>query len=437
MSSYRVLVVTTPEPGPSLDIVVRLPFEELTREGFATVRLTTSRSFNRRLLDGIDLVIFSRNTSPADLAIAEELVSLGIPYIYDIDDNFWALEPDTPDGQYTRHPAQCYALRNLIRSAAHVRVYSQAMKAVCSPLNSRTECYGAYFDLRLLRGIERTHGGPVKIIYATSRRVDREQSLITAALRAIAARYGGAVQIVFWGGPPNDPALANLPNFEYRKPIWSYRDFMAAFYQSGFDIGLAPLREGVAQRAKANAKFRDYGACRIAGVYSAVPPYVDCIRDGETGLLVADDTGAWERAMASLIDDPELRARITRAAYDDIVRDYSLAAFVDGWRRSITSAVSQPRVRGRSLLRPKPHMCFVMSYEIAALHSERSVFFARLREVWANLGMTVTTTSEGALAGLLATGQRNFVVATDDPRVVDRCESAASRRSDVRILLYR
>jgi glycosyltransferase involved in cell wall biosynthesis len=83
---------------------------------------------------------------------------------------------------------------------------------------------------------------------------------------------------------------------------------------------------GLFEACKTNNKYREYGGCRVAGVYSATSPYVECVRHGETGLLVANDPEAWIAALEALIDAPALRAAIADRAFEDVRRNYNQAS---------------------------------------------------------------------------------------------------------------
>jgi hypothetical protein len=103
----------------------------------------------------------------------------------------------------------------------------------------------------------------------------------------------------------------------------------------GFDIGLAPLLNDTFHRSKTNNKFREYGACGIAGVYSRADVYTECIEDGKTGILVENDAESWYEGMRRLVEDDELRAAISKAAKEQVERDYSQEFFKQVWKRQI------------------------------------------------------------------------------------------------------
>ena len=57
--------------------------------------------------------------------------------------------------------------------------------------------------------------------------------------------------------------------------------------------------------------------CGVAGIYSDVEVYADCVRHGQTGLLVANNAEAWYRALRKLVDDASLRKIIQRGPRGD------------------------------------------------------------------------------------------------------------------------
>jgi glycosyltransferase involved in cell wall biosynthesis len=64
------------------------------------------------------------------------------------------------------------------------------------------------------------------------------------------------------------------------------------------------------------------GVAMVATTGGALPEVVG--RDGETGLLVApDDPGALAGAIARLLDDPELRARLGAAGRERVVSRFT------------------------------------------------------------------------------------------------------------------
>jgi len=169
----------------------------------------------------------------------------------------------------------------------------------------------------------------VKIVYMTGRMHDKLASLFANDALQVLERYGAAVELHCWGYHP--PELKGHRGVRLVRPVRDYDRHLRRFSRRGYDIGLAPLLDDEFHRAKTDTKFREYGACRVAGVYSNVEVYADAVTDGETGLLASNEPGAWSAAMARLIDDRRLRERIQANAWEHVRQHYSPEAFSAGW----------------------------------------------------------------------------------------------------------
>ena len=148
-------------------------------------------------------------------------------------------------------------------------------------------------------------------------------------LKEILSVYQEKVEVFFWGYQPS--ALRGHPSVRFLEFIPDYDRFFRDFAKFGFDIGLAPLRDEVFYRSKSNNKFREYGACRIAGIYSNIDVYAECITQGQTGLLVSDRPGAWFKAISQLIESPALREGIQERAYQFVREHYRLEDASTAW----------------------------------------------------------------------------------------------------------
>src|SRR6266498_6090372 len=89
-------------PGliPSTIINVVTPVVDLHRSGRIIARVAMEPYVSERDFEWCDLVILCRNTDPQTGPWFLQLLRANKPYIYDIDDNFFELPPDTLSGQY-------------------------------------------------------------------------------------------------------------------------------------------------------------------------------------------------------------------------------------------------------------------------------------------------------------------------------------------------
>ena len=189
--------------------------------------------------------------------------------------------------------------------------------------NSRVEMVAGTVDLGQVRPAAQPAGGPLKLVYATSRLDDSLGQIFLPALRRLMEEEGPRIETHFWG--PQPPA--ELPAARHHAVIHNYDRFLRRFSAAGFEIGLAPMADDIFHRSKTNTKFREYGACRIAGVYSDVEVYTACVRQGETGLLAANNAESWHRALRQLVDDAPLRRKIQGQARAEVEERYSQEIF--------------------------------------------------------------------------------------------------------------
>ncbi|MBX3470662.1 MAG: GNAT family N-acetyltransferase [Planctomycetes bacterium] len=335
----RVVAVV---PGfiPSVWLCIVRPLGALHRAGAIDLHLTTEWLARPRDLRDADLLVLCRNAEPSGLWLLREARRRGVRVIYDVDDNFFDIAPTSAVGRYYRAPARQAAHASFLRAADLVRTYSRPVEAHARDCNPRVRrvLAPAYLPRRAAaaRG-----GGRPRIVYATSRTAEDPLAAVFApALRRVLDEVGEGVEVTFWGNRP--AGLRDRPNVRVRAFEPDYDAFLEAFGGAGFDIGLAPLHDDVFHRSKTNNKYREYGACRVAGIYSAVDVYTDCVEHERTGLLVPNTTEAWAAAILRLVRDPGLRGRIQDEAERHVRAEYAPERYAAGWLEDIREVLDRP-----------------------------------------------------------------------------------------------
>lgn len=328
---------------PSTTILVVEPLMYLAGLGKIEFRLRLE-NFDARLsdLEWADLVIFCRNTEPAH-EILERLLALGKPYIYELDDNFFELPLDTPEGRYHRDINRIAMLEKYLKHAGLVRVYSPLLQDRARQYTQKVISARAPVNLEAI-----PHEPPlrdpkkVKILFSTSRTAsDRLSKIFMKDLVRLLDDYDGKVEVHFWGYMPHD--LKGLHSVKFRRFMSNYPRYLQAVYDAGYDIGLAPLKDDLFHNSKTNNKFREYSACWIAGVYSNAAVYRDCVEHGRTGLLVPNEEDAWYEAMKQLMDDPGLRESIQTRARAHVENEYAFDIFASSLLNDINQVLAGSR----------------------------------------------------------------------------------------------
>jgi len=329
IASCQINVV---KPLTALDSAHRIKFKHVLEQNATSSHIAWA-----------DLVVFCRNTEPGYRHLLSEAIGKRKPVIYDIDDSFWDISASTdPDlARYHLQPLRLKQLEVYLSYASLVRVYSPLLCSRVSRFNDSCRIYRSSFDFSKLPETtsRRSPDEKVSIVYATSRIVDDQYKVFLPALAEFMSAHHDKVDVTIWGCSP--PELLTLPGVTSKKLVDRYDDFLKEFARSGFEIGLAPLEDHEFNRSKNNTKFRDYGACRIAGIYSEVDAYASSVTNEQDGLLVPNTKQAWHAALERLAFEPELRKTIQNNAREKVFQDYRQELIEKQWIDDIEELLSE------------------------------------------------------------------------------------------------
>ena len=287
-------------------------------------------------------LLFSRLCVSTHRWLPAYLAKRGIGYLYFLDDNFWVLTADVDPhlAGFFSHPATVETLDAFIGGARAAVVMSRRLgDAILQRLpDTPIEYLNPPFDTdkanALLADAPRRNDGVVRIGYPTSRRPS-VAAMLEPVVRHLARRYAGRIAFEFIGWMPD--ALADVAGVALLQHIDDYDRYLEFKISRRWDIGLAPLVGSAFDACKTSVKYREYGGCRIAGVYGNVAPYTDDVVDGRTGLLADHDADAWITALERLIESPSLRDAIAANAHADVEARFSQRASVRRWREIATA----------------------------------------------------------------------------------------------------
>ena len=270
--------------------------------------------------------VFVRCSQPRLTGWTRRLAAARHPYFYYVDDNFWQLPGESALARYYRYPVVRRALDAAVRGAREVLVNSPVLAAVVAPMNPATHVLPTFFDFSLIDrevpAAERDER-EIRIGFAGSpSRVDDLDLVATVTARAMPDHP----EVVFEFAGVLPRGLAPGPRVRFFPYVDDYDAHIRFQAARGWDIGLAPLVDTEANRCKTNNKYREYGACRTAGIYSSIPPYVGSVVPDETGLLVDNTPEAWQTAVRWLVEHPLERRRIADAACAHVHEAYQSAA---------------------------------------------------------------------------------------------------------------
>lgn len=336
------VVAILPAMIASCQINIVKPLNALKRRNLIDFSYVLESNATVKHVERADVVVFCRNTEPQFNFLLLDALGRRKKIIYDLDDSLWDV-PETTDPDLSRYHRQPFRLRQLeqyLQFAHLVRVYSPLLQTRVSELNDRTRLRRSGLDFSLITETSPTDdNGRIKIVYATSRTLDDQYKLFLPALLRLLDKNPEKVEVTIWGCDP--PELRNLPSVSTRPLRSDYSSFLKSFSEGGFHIGLAPLDGSFFSQCKNNTKFRDYGACGIAGIYSRVPVYSSTVEDGVSGLLADNDSQSWFHAIESLVANDVLRRSIAVAANRHVYEQYRQELIEDVWMEDIEELVGR------------------------------------------------------------------------------------------------
>lgn len=280
-----------------------------------------------------EVVVFVRSATPISAGLAQELRQNNRPYIYYIDDDFWALDIKTSLGSYYRSPSTIAAMHELISGASSVITNSAILAKRLSRKSLQVEVVPAFFDFALVdHGPENEPEQPeensaVRVGFASNHSRAQDLSMIVPTIHRLLREYQN-IEIEIIGFAPADTGhLERVTTFPH---LNDYEEYVAFQVSRRWSVGLAPLRDTPQNAAKTNNKYREYGAMGIAGVYSDLPPYAE-VENGRTGFRVSANPTAWFQAIKDLVDSHDLRDRVVKLAKADVREKYGIQIFANAW----------------------------------------------------------------------------------------------------------
>ena len=268
------------------------------------------------------------------------LVNSGRPYAYYIDDNFWLLLGDSALDRFYQNWSVRRALESAVSGASVILCHSQKFKEFLKHYNQNVLVVPTYFDFSCLDGLplEQEDSGERRIgVVANSSRAE-DLAIVVPAILSILAEFPDDVYVEFFGYMP--PELANHPRIRFFEPITDYRTFIRTQYSRDWLIALAPLRETAFSSYKSNNKFREFGGCGVAGLYSDVEVYRESVEHGRTGWLVANCAQAWHAAMKEALLDRARTRQIGIGARAAVQQRHQIDHVRQSWLSAVEPMLS-------------------------------------------------------------------------------------------------
>lgn len=315
----------------SLRITSALKFLEKDRKIAYRVSVEEGKTKpDMELVSWADIIIVQKMRRLRYLKVFDVCRRLKKIGVYEIDDNIFHFPPGHPDNEFFRRMKH-YRAFPLIKRAHAITVSTTVLQNYLQKFNRNIYILPNYIDTELFRNElpQKNSEDKITIGYAGGRAHAPDFEVAADALRKILDEYKEKVKLKFYYYIPED--FKNHPHVEWTPEIKDYALYAKTLKESQCDIALAPLKKNFFNECKTNIKYLEYGICGMAGIYSDLAPYSNVI-DGETGLLVKEHTPeAWYTAIKTLLDNNELREKIRRNAFNDVLKNHLIQNHYMEW----------------------------------------------------------------------------------------------------------
>jgi glycosyltransferase involved in cell wall biosynthesis len=320
---------------------------------------TFSLDYNNEL---VDVVIIDRLWRfDVSLPLVQELVNKirrkGTHIIYSLDDNYF----DLASYEQSQPLSEILSVVSfLLRQADAVLVTTPALRQRLLKYNPNIHILPNQLDERLLvprypseknLKLDQKH---IVIGYMGTFTHDDDFMMVVPVIKSIQLRYPGRVEFQIVGVVSQEQTrkiVQELPvRFVFPRPEeHEYPLFM--LWLTGYirwDIAISPLVSSAFNDCKSDIKFLDYSSIGAAGVFSSSPAYSSTVIHRQNGWLVENTPGAWEEALANLIQDEPLRLTIAQNASRYLYSQRTLAQHATDWVKTIYDLfdvkVGEPRM---------------------------------------------------------------------------------------------
>ena len=360
--SYRRILIYSETQTAAATMQIRL-VGPLSQRGFELVDahefLHSSNQPLQKLAQSFDAVVVHRGIRkrcplyPLLISAAREQQ---VPVILDIDDLLFRVPRSHPDfAVYQSRTAQ--ALKVLLDAdtvvastpplAENLAAFHSSVVVIPNELPS--SLWGEICRQKQAE-CSRSTADRITIGYIGSGTHRPDLQSIEEVLLTVLRRHRNRVRFLSVGVPLS-PRLSREPNVEQIKPskriAHSYSEFVQFAASLPIEIGIAPLLDNLFNCCKSNAKFQEYAALGIAGVYSDLPTYHVGVRHGENG-FVAKTPAQWEWSLEQLVTASDLRIQLAQTAALDLQTNWRLAKAGELWNETLALAKTRAQQRTAS-----------------------------------------------------------------------------------------
>lgn len=327
-SPTRVLGLVHDYASSIVDVRLRLPLNAWASACNGEVKIKNLDECDEQNISWADIIIIQRVADIYSMKVLEQATRLGKKVIFEIDDLLIEL-PDFLSHHKIGLAGYSNALDNILPQVDCITVTTKRLAKQFEKFSRPIAVIPNFTESDSLERIDtnKWQAGQATLIVASSDAVMVD--FILPAISAVISRKDISVKVVVIG-PPGDAFEKAGINFD-RVPNMSYSEFKVFIRTLHNPIGVIPLDDSLFSSCKSPIKYFDYSLAGIPVICSDVPPYSDVVKDGVTGMLVANDTASWITAIEQLVRSGSNRKEIAEQAFSYVKKEYGIVNAVRHW----------------------------------------------------------------------------------------------------------
>lgn len=276
-----------------------------------------------------DLIFFQRQYAVESLNTILKMQNMGVPTIAHVDDNVWDIQKNSP--AYSTYKGDTLArFQEIMAGGAAVTTSTNYLKQLCQRFNQNVYIFRNLVECDLISKLprkDRDKPDEIRIGWTATPHHHDDYVVVSQALKTIASKYK-QVKFIFMGYMPEEAKnLIPEKQREYYQFI-KVEDFYPCFAALDFDIGIAPLTDHPFNWGKTARKAQEYACLQIPMVLSPVRNYDEWIREETCLKPFKNKYMTWVDCLSRLIEDKELREKLSANAYKKVWDDHDIDKFI-------------------------------------------------------------------------------------------------------------
>lgn len=264
-----------------------------------------------------DVVLVYREAALVGPALLERLVRRrGVPIVFDLDEPIF-LPYRSPTSGWASLLKVSRKTHALFRMATEIVAINRIIGDAASKYNPAVTVIPNFLDVERYRPRSAPPtNGPVRLAWSGSHTTMANLRTIAPVLSQVQQESGARLRVVGTGS-------VEVPGVDVELRQWSPDTEVQDLQDC--DVGLVPLTDLRWNRWKFFMKVVQYMAVGLPVVAQRTGSNPEVIEDGVTGFCV-ETPDEWYRALKTLVDDADLRHKMSAAARRTAVERYSTAA---------------------------------------------------------------------------------------------------------------